>query len=76
MALYIIADNREYNWHVGEPNPVRFEHVDDVIEVQADGDELEHIEMMFRSNSFPLFFNKRVCRWFGDYAKLIVGNLD
>ena len=75
MALYIVADNREYTWHVGQKNPVLFKNVDDVIEVQADGDELQHIEMMF-VGGFPLFFNKRVCKWYGDFAKLIVGNLD
>ena len=40
--------------------------------VQADGDELVHIQHQFYS-SFPLP-NRPVSRWFGDFAKMIVGN--
>lgn len=64
-----------YVWHVGEKNPVPYEKVIAVTEVQADGDELEHIEDMFQLNKQIPIPRRRVVRWFGDHAKLIVGNL-
>jgi len=75
MALDILINGKYKSWHVGEKNPVAYNEVQDVEEVQADGDELEHIKDMFL-NQMPLPTPRnRVVRWFGDHAKLIVGNL-
>ena len=75
MALFFEYPNNHFkSWHVGESNPVKFEDVDQIKSVQADGDELEHVKGMFWKSSFPIP-NNRVCRWFGDHAKLIAGNL-
>lgn len=72
--LYIISNGKERIWHVGEKNPIGFKEVSDVDEVQADGDELQHIQDMFINSTFPIP-NGRVVRWFGDHARLIIGNL-
>lgn len=71
----------EYTWHVGQRLPDGIE-IDRITEVQADGDELEHV--IQRSQNLPTSFesdcaiNKRpsrVQRWFGDAAKWIVANI-
>jgi hypothetical protein len=62
-------------WHIHEPNPITYYEVNAIDEIQADGDELEYIHNMFLlTHSLPIP-KGRVIRWFGDYAKLIVGNL-
>jgi len=62
------------NWHIGEKNPVPFASVYAVQDIQADGDELEHIHNMF-SNSTNIIPKGRVVRIFGDLAKTIIANL-
>lgn len=60
-------------WYVGKDNPVSFHEVYDVMEVQADGDELLHI---FHCNPILMpQYSSSVIRWFGDDAKFIVANL-
>ena len=81
MALYIIEEGTvsgmESQWHVGERNPLlqRDEviYVDDVIEVQADGDELRWILGLSYNLGLP-FRHGQVVRFFGDDAKFIVAN--
>lgn len=41
--------------------------------VQADGEELEYITQKF--SNIPNFEQRPQLRWYGDYAKFIVGNL-
>ena len=64
-------ENREkiYNWHVGEAMP-KFE-ISKVVEVQADGHELEFIKFRFE---VPYMCGKIII-WYGDFAKFIAGNL-
>lgn len=67
--LYIVDKFRtEWPWHVNSSVPVRAQ---DVIEVQADGDELDYIRSRVTMNNDS---NRRVIRWFGDDAKFIVAN--
>lgn len=75
MALFIATKSgnppggRPY--HVGTsydwPMP------NNVIDVQADGDELEYILRHFKG--IPRHNSKRVQTWFGDHAKFIVEHL-
>jgi hypothetical protein len=47
-----------------------------VTEVQADGDELTHVEWKFNNLPMPkVITGHTVVRWFGDDAKFIVANL-
>jgi len=55
--------------HIGEP--IVFFDGDDVTEVQADGDELEHIRHKF--TNIPMSTRNLVV-WYGDMAKFIVEN--
>ena len=73
--LYIILNGKERTWHVGQPSPISHSEAADVDEIQADGDELEHIVDMFPINRSLPIPRGRVVRWFGDHAKLIAGNL-
>lgn len=79
---------RDFEIHTGEP-VLRFpDGKTEVIEVQADGDELDYIVENFQA--IPLAWNvkkniensgvnrkllNRVQRWFGDHAKFIYHNL-
>ena len=67
------GDRQTLEWHVGDtvtPTFHRLAH--NVLEVQADGDELAHI----RTHNLALVpTGRRMVRFFGDDAKRIVGNL-
>lgn len=67
--LYIVSKNQEKTWYVGNPVP----KMENVIEVQADGDELHYIEMHFRG--IPIACKKQVVKWTGDFAVFIYNNL-
>ena len=72
--LYIKdKDSFTYQWHVGEQFPVSFVEIQDITEIQADGDELELIFNSFSNLVGPS--NARVVRWFGDTAKMIAASL-
>lgn len=77
MALYITYTNRDREYHVQDftdnvkRNNIRGTAIG-VESVQADGHELEYIQNRF--TNLPTV-NNRVVRWYGDYAKFIVGNL-
>lgn len=67
-------------WHVGNPLPSdslerRFGDgwIDGVTEVQADGDELEHLRHQFVN--LPFSTRNFSPSWFGDTAKFIVYNM-
>lgn len=59
-------------WHVSKDTASLRNIAEDVTEVQASDDELEFIRDHI--NNLPIPKN-RVVRWYGDLAKLIVGNL-
>lgn len=63
---------RHKDWHIGEKNPIPYNGVNSVIDIQADGDELRHIQSSF--TNIPIA-NVRVMRWFGDIARTIIANL-
>lgn len=68
--LYInLTSDRQIARHLGED--VQRYLADQVVEVQADGDELAHI--LCSMDGLPTT-HKPVQRWFGDDAKFIVGN--
>jgi hypothetical protein len=59
-------------WHVGEKLHENFYDLD-VVEVQADGTELIHIQNNF--SNVPFHNSKSVQRWFGAMAQFIAHNL-
>jgi len=75
MALYIcLKDSKSsYEWHMGNSSPISHEQVRDVVEIQADGDELELIED--EMGDTVLMHGGRVVRWFGDDARFIMGRI-
>lgn len=79
MALYFTTQinapsgyKAEHNWHVGE-NKRRLDDDETVIELQADGDELD--EILLRIEGIPVAKHKRVMIWRGDIAQFIWENL-
>lgn len=73
-------DGYEFEWHIGDihkpfdfSNDAINDSIHEVIEVQASGDELQHIRHKLYNirdnNDQPLI------RWFGDEAKFIAANL-
>lgn len=81
MAMYIVenigagqyAKQFEHCRHI--PNLGSFGNIEpsDIVEIQADGHELEHILTNIKGiRTAP---NKRVVRWFGDEARFILANL-
>ena len=85
MLHIIFQSGKERKWHIGEKNPVNFDEVNAIQEIQADGDELDYIKKQYcdgnniestvTAYSIPLPRNKRVVRWFGDIAKIIISNI-
>jgi len=82
MLSIIFQSGKGRVWHVGEENPVTFIETNAVQEIQADGDELDHIKNMFGQPddaygkpTYPNIPNNRVVRLFGDFARTIIGNL-
>jgi hypothetical protein len=80
---YLAGTASTIEWYIGNPDPLIYDGARDVIEIQADDDELEHIKNMFPkvNNSFgsvvsPLIPKGKVVRLFGDLAKTIVANLN
>lgn len=86
--LYIVRKTRdeELTWHVGEKKPEwpvylsypsargnETEPFKDVVEIQADGHELEYIRQNFKN--LPDATHKRVVSWKGDMAQFIYDHL-
>ena len=69
MPLIVTTSKYEETFHVGDKIPRWYSS--EVKEIQANGDELEHI--LSKNNNIPTS-SKRVVRWYGDHAKFIVGN--
>lgn len=62
---------KAFEWHVGEGRPgVNMEQVE---EIQADGDELEHIKSNF--TNLPMANHVHVVRWSGEFARFILNHL-
>jgi hypothetical protein len=59
-------------WHVGDK--LRFDNVSNIVEIQADGDELELVQALCK-NLRNINDCARVKRWFGDEAKFIAANV-
>jgi hypothetical protein len=80
MSLYVVFDTDVergnkggWQWHVGEKSPfTNTAEILHIVEVQADGDELEHIYN--KAIGVRSAYNARVVRWFGDDAQFIVAN--
>lgn len=73
ITVNAFGDNVTVGWHVGQKNPIVFDDMQHVTEVQADGDELEYIR--FSMNNVPFNKFKAVNRWFGSMAQFIAANL-
>ncbi len=73
--LYVeLKDGTELQWHTGEKIRLLAENISDVVEVQADGHELEWVET--HTKNIPLAVGSlSVHRWFGDHAKFIANCL-
>jgi len=84
MALYITNHEGEtFTWNIGiKLNPIQRSPY--VAYIQADGDELEHIQNLFKVTTdhkglkyeytIPMT-NQRVVSWYGDIARTILINL-
>lgn len=77
MALGIFSRNKYGNtswvqWHVHCPKPSVY--IEDVVEVVADGDELNKV--YFEIQGIPVAPKFPVVTWFGDDARFIVANLN
>lgn len=70
MMYVVFSSGSEVTWHTGETFP-KFD-ANKVSEIQADCDELDAVERMF-----PFFVpqGKRVCRFVGDFARMIAANI-
>ena len=75
MAMFIVfASGSDVKIHVGEKIPESVTRdIQNVVEVQADGDEKSFIYGVF--DNFPrIMESHRIVRYFGDQARFIVGN--
>jgi hypothetical protein len=73
----------DVQWHIGNPIPLNFHEYNDIIDIQADGDELNAIVSAFSWTerghtimTIPYNPLKQVQRWFGDVAKSIVWGIN
>jgi hypothetical protein len=66
-----MSSGETYTLHVGE-DPFPHLSIPAIVEVQADGDELN---LIFREAILIVHTNRQVQQWYGDDAKFIVGNL-
>jgi hypothetical protein len=68
MLYFIEAGGREKTWHTGSSKPECVK----VVEVQADGGELEYIKRAFTNLPCSI---KAVVQWKGELAQFIYDNL-
>lgn len=77
MLYFVFGEYEDdcVSWRVNEPDPLHRKNLSakDVIEVQADGHELEYIQK--HMNNLPTAPKTRVVSWFGDHARFIAANL-
>lgn len=72
MMFIVSKGYPDKSWHVGDRAPNLSPDV--VMEIQADGDELEYIKRNF--TNVPFHNSRRVMYWFGEMAQFIFANLD
>jgi len=83
MALFIEFKQKSIEWHLGQKSPIQ---PNQVVSIQADGDELELILKTFGAGyetkhiqdvkfSIPVPIGKRVVYWHGHIAKTIIANI-
>ncbi len=90
MAFYAHFKNgKGMTWHVSKLTSAILvdTEIENMIYLQADGDELEHIQKQYTTYhtatsphtrngySIPMPLNIRVVRWYGDLGKSIAFNL-
>jgi len=68
-------DTRDLKWYVGQDHNLRAINASDVVAMQADGDELEHIRSMFPGLTCVYTGRHSVVYWYGDIARTIALNL-
>lgn len=69
MLVIVFKDRNELVWHTGTKVKLQYEAVDSLVEVQADGHELEFLKENFKN--LPYMEGTPCMRWFGDIAKTI-----
>lgn len=69
MLYFVDKNGKELIWRIGNALP----NMENVVEVQADCDELTYIEMNF--GNIPIARKKRVVKWTGDFAVFIYNNM-
>ena len=67
-----VQDTAFMEWHIGG-TPIKYNMVNNVIQCCVDGHELEFIKNNFTNIVIPK--HQKVVRFFGETAKMIVGNL-
>ncbi|MFA6358622.1 MAG: hypothetical protein WCY09_08210 [Candidatus Omnitrophota bacterium] len=77
-AYFTVCKGTSIEWHVGEDLRRLIRLLGggvelNVIQVQADGDELEHIKNNF--TGLPMHNTRRIQTWRGDHAQFITDNL-
>jgi hypothetical protein len=72
MSLYVVLSNGTTNEHHIGKSIYYSGLIADVVEVQADGHELEWIKKSFTNLPYHEY---RVNNWFGDQAKMIAKSL-
>jgi len=69
--MFIVSNKGQVTeWHFG--SRIVYE-LDNVLELHADGDELDAVKKMFPNA--PVAKGKSHAKFYGDFAKVIVGNL-
>jgi len=71
MIFFIFKNGNRKSGHVGEEIQIGF--AENVVRVQADGDELEAIYDQLEG--LPKSKRGRVVNWYGDHAAFIAANL-
>ena len=72
MAAYIQRTNCiDQQFHIGY-NPSK-SRIDNIISIQLDGDELDHVLKNFQSG-IPIALHQHVVTYYGDIAKFIISN--
>lgn len=66
----ILSENKIYD---GASAKYDYVSANDVISVQADGDELTYV--LNRFSFIPACYGSKTMTWYGDFAKFIAGNL-
>lgn len=68
--------SKEYEWYVGNPRPryYKYDDLDNVTKIRADGTELDYIRARFRNIPMSNILVGNIV-WKGDWAQFIYDNL-